>query len=150
MGQQADDGPDTAHRRPAGVNDVTVEALGKLSEALETVERARGHLYSLHQLIGHADLMLDDAVARFRAADQPALADRIEQDLLGRNVIAGRWTFQIVEDFDDGYYALFRELDRYARDTLVGGRRHLFEAELKERRRTSGRPGHEARPGHEG
>ncbi|MEU0153021.1 hypothetical protein [Micromonospora fulviviridis] len=145
MGQQAD-GPDRAHRRPAGVSDATVEALGKLGEALECVERARGHLYSLHQLIGHADLMLDDAVALFRAAGHPQLAERIEGDLLGRNVIAGRWTFQIVEDFDDGYYALFRELDRRARDELVDGRRHLYEAEMKERRRSPGRPGHEARP----
>ncbi|MGY0003188.1 hypothetical protein [Micromonospora sp. I033] len=146
MGQQVD-GPDQAHRRPPGVSDATVEALGKLSEALECVERARGHLYSLHQLIGHADLMLDDAVALFRSAGHPELAGRIEEDLLGRNVIAGRWTFQIVEDFDDGYYALFRELDRRARDELVGGRRHLYEAEMKERRRSPGRPGHEARPG---
>ncbi|PSK64131.1 hypothetical protein B0E53_03917 [Micromonospora sp. MH33] len=145
MGQQAD-GPDRAHRRPAGVTDATVEALGKLSEALECVERARGHLYSLHQLIGHADLMLDDAVALFRSAGHPQLAERIEGELLGRNVIAGRWTFQIVEDFDDGYYALFRELDRQARDELVDGRRHLYEAEMKERRRSPGRPGHEARP----
>ncbi|MEW2443307.1 hypothetical protein [Micromonospora marina] len=146
MGQRAD-GPDRAHRRPAGVSDATVEALGKLSEALECVERARGHLYELHQLIGHADLMLDDAVEMFRAAGHPGLAERIDRDLLGRNVIAGRWTFQIVEDFDDGYYALFRELDRQARDELVEGRRHLYEAEMKERRRSRGVPGHEARPG---
>ncbi|ADL45754.1 hypothetical protein AB0N38_06645 [Micromonospora aurantiaca] len=146
MGQRAD-GPDRAHRRPEGVSDATVEALGKLSEALECVERARGHLYELHQLIGHADLMLDDAVEMFRAAGHPALAERIDRELLGRNVIAGRWTFQIVEDFDDGYYALFRELDRQARDELVEGRRHLYEAEMKERRRSRGMPGHEARPG---
>ncbi|WP_089155684.1 hypothetical protein [Micromonospora sp. NBS 11-29] len=145
MGQQAD-GPDRAHRRPDGVSDATVEALGKLSEALECVERARGHLYGLHQLIGHADLMLDDAVELFRAAGHPGLAERIDRDLLGRNVIAGRWTFQIVEDFDDGYYTLFRDLDRVARDELVQGRRHLYEAEMKERRRSRGRPGHEARP----
>ncbi|MFF0658901.1 MULTISPECIES: hypothetical protein [Micromonospora] len=146
MGQQAD-GPDRAHRRPDGVSDATVEALGKLSEALECVERARGHLYELHQLIGHADLMLDDAVEMFRSAGHPALAERIDRELLGRNVIAGRWTFQIVEDFDDGYYALFRELDRQARDELVEGRRHLYEAEMKERRRSRGVPGHEAGPG---
>ncbi|GAB3061312.1 hypothetical protein [Micromonospora schwarzwaldensis] len=145
MGQQVD-GPDRAHRRPDGVSDATVEALGKLSEALECVERARGHLYELHQLIGHADLMLDEAVERFRAAGHPTIAERIDRDLLGRNVIAGRWTFQIVEDFDDGYHALFREVDRQARDELVGGRRHLYEAEMKERRRSRGRPGHEARP----
>ncbi|SCE98855.1 hypothetical protein [Micromonospora tulbaghiae] len=146
MGQRAD-GPDRAHRRPDGVSDATVEALGKLSEALECVERARGHLYELHQLIGHADLMLDDAVEMFRSAGHPALAERIDREMLGRNVIAGRWTFQIVEDFDDGYYALFRELDRQARDELVEGRRHLYEAEMKERRRSRGVPGHEARPG---
>ncbi|XTZ17913.1 hypothetical protein ACQSSU_11325 [Micromonospora echinospora] len=140
------DGPDEQHRRPTGVDDGTVAALGRLSEALETVERARGHLYSLHQLIGHADLMLDDVVDRFRAAGHDGIADRIAEELLGRNVIAGRWTFQIVEDFDDGYYALFRDLDRQARDELAGGRRHLYEAEMKERRRSRGHPGHEARP----
>ncbi|MER5701533.1 hypothetical protein ABT023_06195 [Micromonospora sp. NPDC002296] len=148
MGHQ--DGPDEQHRRPPGVSDAAVVALGRLSEALETVERARGHLYSMHQLIGHADLMLDDAVAKFRAAGHDAIADRIATDLLGRNVIAGRWTFQIVEDFDDGYHALFRDLDRRAREELVGGRRHLYEAEMKERRRTRGRAGHEARPDAEG
>ncbi|MEV4200496.1 hypothetical protein [Micromonospora globbae] len=145
MAQQ--DGPDDRHRRPPGVSDETVAALGKLSEALECVERVRGHLYSLHQLVGHADLMLDDAVEMFRAAGHPDIAERIATELLGRNVIAGRWTFQIVEDFDDGYYALFRDVDRDARERLVGGRRHLYEAEMKERRRTRGLPGHEARPG---
>jgi hypothetical protein len=125
---------------------VTVEALGKLSEALETVERARGHLYELHQLIGHADLMLDEAVRLFGDAGHAKLAERIRTELVGRNVISGRWTFQIVEEFDDGYYALFKELDRAARDELAQGRRHLYEAEMKERRRTHGRPGHEAAP----
>ncbi|MEU4470395.1 hypothetical protein [Micromonospora sp. NPDC023888] len=149
MGQQPD-GPDEQHRRPPGVSDATVAALGRLSEALECVERARGHLYSLHQLIGHADLILGDAVEQFRAAGHGRLADRIDTELVGRNVIAGRWTFQIVEDFDDGYHALFREVDRQARDELVGGRRHLYEAEMKERRRSRGRPGHEARPGSAG
>jgi hypothetical protein len=139
-------GPDGAHRRPAGLDDATVAALGKLSEALETVERVRGHLYAVHQLTGHADLMLDDVVELFRDAGHPAVADRVEKDLIGRNVIAGRWTFQIVEDYDDGYYAGFRRLEREIRDELADGRRHLFEAEMKERRRTHGRPGHEARP----
>jgi hypothetical protein len=143
---RASAGPDGAHRRPAGLDDTTVAALGKLSEALETVERVRGHLYALHQLTGHADLMLDDAVALFRDAGHPEVADRVEQELIGRNVIAGRWTFQVVEDYDDGYYADFRRLERDARDQLADGRRHLFEAEMKERRRTHGRPGHEARP----
>jgi hypothetical protein len=139
------DGPDSAHRRPAGLDDGTVEALGKLSEALETVERVRGHLYSLHQLLGEADFKLDEAVSLFMQAGHPKLAQRIEQELIGRNVVPGHWTFQLVEEFDDGYYAEFRALEKEARDDLAGGRRHLYEAELKERRRTHGRVGHEAR-----
>jgi hypothetical protein len=139
------DGPDSAHRRPTGLDDTTVEALGKLSEALETVERARGHLYSLHQLIGAADFKLDEAVSLFMQAGHTRLAERIERELIGRNVVPGHWTFQLVEEFDDGYYAEFRAVERDARTALAEGRRHLHEAELKERRRTHGRAGHEAR-----
>jgi hypothetical protein len=138
--------PDEAHRRPPGVDDATVEALGKLSEALETVEHARGLLYGFHQTTGRADIMLGEAVGKLRAAGADALADRIEAELLGRNVIAGRWTFQVVEDYDDGYWSLFRELEKLARDELAGGRRHLYEAEMKESERSHGREGHEARP----
>jgi hypothetical protein len=141
-----DDRPAPEHRRPPGLDDATVEALGKLSEALETVERARGHLYAFHQLTGSADLALDDVVGLLRAAGHDGIAEAVAQELVGRNVIAGRWTFQIVEDYDDGYYALFRALEAKARDDLAGGRRHLYEAEMKERRRTKGRAGHEARP----
>src|SRR4051812_48734409 len=62
---ELEDGPDEQHRRPPGVDDITVRALGKLSEALETVERARGHLYAMHQLTGTADFQLDEAVSLF-------------------------------------------------------------------------------------
>jgi hypothetical protein len=140
------DGPDTAHQRPVGLSDATVEALGKLSEALETCDRARGHLYSFHQLTGSADLELGEAVEKLRAAGHAEIADAIDRDLVGRNVIAGRWTFQIVEDYDDNYWSVFRAYERRARDKLAGGRRHLYEAEMKEDRRSPGKRGHEATP----
>ncbi|MBW8732127.1 MAG: hypothetical protein JF622_14415 [Terrabacter sp.] len=143
------DTPTAEHVRPAGIDDVTVEALGKLSEALEVVEDARGRLYGFHRLTGTADLALGEAVDLFRDAGHTELADRLETELVGRNVVQGRWTFQIVEEYDDGYYATFKELEKTARDDLVGGRRHLFEAEMKEDRRTHGRAHHEAVP-HDG
>ncbi len=138
--------PDPTHTTPADVSDATVKALGKLSEALETCERARGHLYEFHQLTGSADLELGQAVEALREAGHTEVADRIEIELVGRNVLPGRWTFQVVEEYDDGYWNLFRELERAARDDLVGGARHLFEARLKQAERTAGRPGHEAAP----
>jgi hypothetical protein len=131
---------------PAGVSDETVGALGKLSEALETCERARGHLYSFHQLTGSADIKLGEAVDALRDAGHLEIADRIERELVGRNVIPGHWTFQLVEEYDDTYWSLFRSLEEQARNTLAGGHRHLFEARLKEQERSAGRSGHAATP----
>ena len=128
------------------MDDRTVEAVGKLSEALETTERARGHLYSFHQLTGAADLQLGQACDLLREAGHTATADRIERELVGRNVVEGRWTFQVVEEYDDTYWSLFRELEQQARDALTDGRRHLHEARMKEERRTHGHPGHTASP----
>jgi len=142
--------PGDDHRRPGGIDDATVEAVGKLGEALETIERARGKLYDFHQLLGHADLQLDEAATAFEEAGLAEDAERLRKELVGRNVIAGRWTFQIVEDFDDGYYADFRRVEHDLRQQRAQGIRHLFEAEMKERRRTHSRPGHESRPGRAG
>lgn len=139
-------GPDAAHQVPEGVSEETVEALGTLSAALEVLEHARGYLYGFHRLTGKADLGFGDAVEQLRKAGHTELADRIDTELIGRNVIEGRWTFQIVEDYDDNYYDAFKDAERQVREALVGGKRHLFEAEMKEDRRSHGRPHHEARP----
>ena len=132
--------------RPDAMDDATVEAVGAVSEALECVERARGELYSFHQLMGHADLLLGEARDRLRDAGHDAVAERLETEVIGRNVVHGRWTFQIVEDFDDNYWSVFREHERRVRDELQRGVRHVFEAEMKVRRRSHGKPGHERSP----
>lgn len=133
--------------RGAGVDEDTVDAVGKVSEALEYVERARGHLYSFHQLMGHADMLLGDACDALEAAGHRDIAERLRTDMVGRNVLRGRWTFQVVEEFDDDYWSRFRDHERRVRDELQHGERHVFEAHLKAKRRTRGRPGHEANPG---
>ncbi|NGY60590.1 hypothetical protein G7043_16805 [Lentzea sp. NEAU-D13] len=120
------------------MDDQTSEALGKLSKALETVEQARGHLYAFHQLTGTADFLLDDAIAALREAGHHEHAGRVLRELVGRNVLPGKWTFEIVEQYDDTYYDVFRDVERSARDDLGGSRRHEHEARLKrERQRLS-------------
>ncbi|BAG17125.1 MULTISPECIES: hypothetical protein [Streptomyces] len=136
--------PDSRHRRPEGVTDATVEALGALSKALETAERARGALYDFHQLTGSADLALDDAVRLLRAAGHGRHAERVEREILGRNVIPGHWTFQIVEEYNATYYDVFRTIEGGIRQELAEGRDHLHEAEMKAARRTEGHPDHTA------
>ncbi|GHE08765.1 hypothetical protein [Klenkia taihuensis] len=135
----------TDRSRP-DLDDTTVEALGKLSEALETVEQARGFLYAFHQLSGKADILLGEAVDGLREAGATELADDLERELVGRNVVADRWTFQVVEDYDAGYWSTFRAFDARAREELAGGDRHVLEARMKQRERTPGAPRQEAGP----
>jgi hypothetical protein len=130
--------PAPDHERPDDVDGATVDAVGKLTKALETTERARGHLYAFHQLAGESDRRVEEAMHMLRDAGHIAWADRLETELFGRNVLDGRWTFQIVEEYDDGYWTLFRELEAAVRDDLTAGRRHVREAGMKEDHRTHG------------
>ncbi len=122
-----------AHARPAGSSDATVDAVGKLSAAFEVVENARGFLYGFHRMSGEADLALQEAVAALRSAGHGELADEIEQVLVGRDVVPGFWTFQLVESYDEQYWQVFRAVDDLVRERLSGGRPHVFEAEMKQR-----------------
>src|SRR5690606_11682510 len=115
----ARDRPAPRHRRPEGASDEAVAAAGRVTEALETTECARGHLYAFHQLTGRAGLQLDRAVELLRAAGHPDLADEVERELIGRNVVTGRWTFQLVEEYDEGYYETFRRIENDVRTRLM-------------------------------
>ena len=141
-----DDRPDPEHRPPTGADDTVVEAVGAVTAAFEVIEHARGMLYAFHRLVGRADAELAEALDQLADAGHPDLADDLRAEVLGRNVLEGRWTFQVVEEFDDGYYRTFADAERRLRDQLLDGRRHVYESQLKERNRTHGRPGHESRP----
>lgn len=120
-----------AKKRPDGLSDETVAALGKLSEALEVIENARGLLYQFHRMSGTADLTLQEAVDQLHAAGHPELAAEIDECLIGRDVVPGLWTFQLVEGYDRNYYRVFRDVEAEARRRLGDVPRHLFEAEMK-------------------
>jgi hypothetical protein len=132
------DQPDAAHTRPDGVDDATVDAVGKISEAFELLQRARGALYEFHQQIGYVDDALGDGLAMLRDAGHEDLADELSRTWLGRNVLPGMWTFEVVEAFDDTYLAVAAEGERRVREQLMDGRRHVQEAERKAARREDG------------
>jgi hypothetical protein len=119
-----------------GVDDAAVRAAGKL---LETTEHARGHQYVFRWVTGRADLPLDAAEAeKLRDAGHTGTAERISRKLIGRDVLSGRWSFQVV----DGYYRCFQHVERLVREQLTGGRRHLPKVQIKVHRLTHGHPAH--------
>lgn len=130
--------PDPAHQRPEGVDDATVDAVGRIGEAFELLERARGALYEFHQRIGWVDDILGDGLDQLRAAGHTELADELAGTWLGRNVLPGMWTFEVVEAFDRTYYEVAVAGERRVRETLMQGRRHVQEAERKAARRADG------------
>ncbi|PWK64439.1 hypothetical protein BCL76_11583 [Streptomyces sp. CG 926] len=117
-------------------------ALGALTKAPETTERARGHLYGFHQLTGTADFQLDDAVRLLREADHQTQARQVEWEVFGRNGIPEHWAFQNVEAYNNSYYRPFAGIEQDIVAQPAGGRDHLHEARLKELRRTNGHPDH--------
>jgi hypothetical protein len=119
------------------LDEATSAAVGKLGEALEWVERARGALYEFHQLSGHADQTLAEAIDALGAAGHPNTAAQLRRELLGRNVLDGRWTFEIVEEYDELYYRAFAEAEERLRTRFTGGRRHVHEARMKAAERDS-------------
>jgi hypothetical protein len=53
-------------------------------------------------------------------------------------VIAGRWSFELVEDYDAGYVEVFRAAERAARRSLGVPEPHVGEAEMKHREQHDG------------
>jgi hypothetical protein len=126
------------HHRPAGGDDATVAAVGKISAAFEVVENARGMLYAFHRMSGEADLALQEGLAALRDAGHHDLADEIDDVLVGRDVVRDMWTFQIVEAYDEQYWRVFQAVDQLVREQLSAGEPHVFEAEMKRREQTEG------------
>jgi hypothetical protein len=128
------------NREDPGGDAVTVDAVGKATEALEYVERARGQLYAFHQLIGRADLLFEEAARRLAEAGHRDEAGVLWRNVVGRDVLEGRWTFEIIERFDDDYYQAVRTEVLRLEQRLVAGRRHAHEEAMRDRRRVEHPP----------
>lgn len=126
------------HPRPKGVTDAEVDADGKVSAAFEVVEQARGMLYGFHRMSGKADLALQEAVVALREAGHEELASEVDEVLVGRDVVPGSWTFQLIEAYDEHYWKVFQAVADKVRGRLTSQTRHLFEAEMKVAEQTSG------------
>jgi len=129
--------PDALSEQHVAAQQTPLRAAHQLASALETIARARGALLEMHHLIGHADNMLDEVIAELKAADRPDLIEVVVTELLGRDVIPDRWTFQIVEEFDSGYWLAWCRVEERLRGELTGGRRFALEAALKATRQVS-------------
>lgn len=129
---------------PTGLDDRDREALHELELALEWLHRANGHLVAFHHNVGHAADHLAEAERLFREADRKGPADILRDDLLPQGVIDDeRWSYDVLEDFQNGLLTDAMEFEATIRERLAGGRRHVTERRQerrwKERSQSDGR-----------
>jgi hypothetical protein len=109
------------------------EALHDCRLAVEHLYRAYGTLLAFHHRIGHAMDALAVAESTLRDAGHDDVADELRDRHLPAGPVDDRWTYELVEAFEDGLLAELAAFDERVREDLAGGRRHVAEAEQKRR-----------------
>ncbi|WP_439028513.1 hypothetical protein [Haloarchaeobius sp. DT45] len=131
------------------LTDFEIEALHRTELALEWLRRAHGHLIEFHHGIGHAMDHLDAAEELLRESGHADLADELRDQHLPRGVIdrgptpdAGdRWSYDVLETFEDGFLGDVIEFEERTRSTVAGGARHVAERRQEREWRERANPG---------
>ncbi|WP_255151458.1 hypothetical protein [Halorarius halobius] len=112
---------------PEELTDTEREALHALELGVEHVHRAFGALVECHHETGRAMDRFETARRKLRAAGHDEFADRLRDDLLPRGAVDDRWTYELVEAFDDQIRADAVDVEKQVRERLAGGERHVTE-----------------------
>lgn len=120
-------------------DEATLDAVHKVEVATEWIERAFGALLDAHHEVGRAQLLMLEAADALGDAGHPRLAARAREEVAPLDAVAGRWTYQMVDEFRAHLLEPARAFDAEVRDRLADGVRHRFEA--REKRRQAGTSG---------
>lgn len=115
------------------------EAVHEVELSIEHLHRAHGQLVAFHHNTGRAIDHLAVAEDLLRDCGHPDLADRLREEFLPRGVLdsgnsaaaAGRWSYDILEDFQDEFLSEFVAFGEDVRDSVAGGIRHPVERKRK-------------------
>jgi hypothetical protein len=110
------------------LTDAERAALHDLRLGLEHIHRGYGHLLAFHHQIGHAMDRFEDA------RDHDEFANRLRDERLPAGVVDDRWTYELVEAFENGFLADTTAFEQAIRDALADGADHVTEREQQRRR----------------
>jgi len=109
------------------VSEAEAAAIHEVELTLEWLQRARGLFVQFHHATGHALDHLDDAEAALRDCGYDDLADEIRDEHLPRSVIEDRWTYDLLEEYEETFLRPYESFERRARDSVTDGVRHVHE-----------------------
>ncbi|WP_435334815.1 hypothetical protein [Haloarchaeobius sp. TZWWS8] len=123
--------------RESTLSATEVEALHRAELGLEWLRRAHGHLIEFHHAIGHGMDHLDVVEGLLRESGHAELADELRTVHLPRGVIDGhreqarvqddRWSYDVLETFEEGLLADVIDFEGRTRRELADGARHVAE-----------------------
>jgi hypothetical protein len=104
------------------------EALHRVELGVEWLHRAHGDLVEFHHKTGHAMDHLAAAEGFLRDGGHDELADALRDEYLPRGVIDdGRWSYDVLETFQEGFLADLTAFEERARNDVADGHRHVSE-----------------------
>ena len=112
-------------------DEAALDAAHQVEVATEWVERAFGALLDAHHEVGHAQILLTEAADALEEAGHADLAERARTEVAPRDAVAGRWTYQMIDEFRLHLLEPARAFDEEVRQRLAAGVRHRFEASQK-------------------
>lgn len=134
--------PTTDDRRDGGtdrsnddrLSDTERDALHEVELGLEWLQRAQGNLIEFHHATGHGMDHLNRAESMLRESGHTTHADELRETVLPHGVVDGdRWSYDVLESFQDTVHTEICRFERQVRDDLAGGDRHLRERRQERR-----------------
>ncbi len=121
-----------AERDLSELSDTERKALHEAELGAEWVHRAHGALIEFHHDVGHGMDHFERAETLFREAGRTELADELREELLPRGVDGNdRWTYELLEDFRNGFLGEIDAFESAAHQRVAGGKRHVAEQAQK-------------------
>ncbi|WP_312910672.1 hypothetical protein [Natronosalvus caseinilyticus] len=115
------------------LSDAEKDALHDLQLAVEHLHRGYGALLECHHEVGHAMDQVADAEDRLREADHETWANDLRDEYLPAGSIGDRWTYELIEEFSDGFLRELTDFEATVRDELADGQGHVTEREQQRR-----------------
>jgi hypothetical protein len=113
---------------PADLTEDERAALHRIELGLECLHRAHGHLVEFHHSTGHAMDHLAAAEPLLRECGYDDLADAVRDQYLPQGVIDDdRWSYDVLESFQEGFLAEIEGFETEAREAVADGQRHAEE-----------------------
>lgn len=114
------------------LTEAEIEALHHLQLGKENVHKAHGHLIEFHHKIGRSMDHFDEAASLLAASGSEEAADDLRA-VMDLGVVPGRWSWWVVDQFEDHFLETVLGAEREVRATVGGesSRRHLAEREME-------------------